>query len=138
MGAPGPNKLGIDRQSKVFRDAGGAECPRYSVLVNGPEAGECQLPAAANAGSLAGVAYGGANADDAVALSEHNYEKVRAAGAIPLGSQVNVADAQGRVKAVDEAAGTAVTLVGTVEEEATAADQEIVINLRLFGTTATT
>lgn len=138
MGAPGPNKLGIDRQNKIFRNAGGAECPRYAVLVNGPGEAECQLPGAANAGSLAGVAHGGAFADDAVALSEHNYENIRAAAAIPLGSRVNVADAQGRVKALNEAAGTVVTLVGIAEEEATAADQEIVVNLRLLGTTATT
>ena len=134
---PGPNKLGIDRQQKIYRNAGGDPCPRYAVLVNGPDTGECELPGAANAGSLAGVSYGKADADEAVALSEHNYEKVRVAGAIPLHSRVNVADAQGRIKAVDEAGGTAVTLVGVAEEEATAADHEIVVNLRLFGTEAT-
>lgn len=137
MGAPGPNKLDIDRQQKIFRNAGGAECPRYTVLVNGPGEAECQLPGGANARPLAGVAYTGVNAGDAVALSEHNYEKVRAAGAIALGARVNVADVQGRIKAVNEAAGTVVTLVGIAEETATAADQEIVVNLRLFGTQAT-
>lgn len=138
MGAPGPNKLDIDRQNKIYRNGAGDAAPRYSVLINGPGEAECQLPGAANAGSIAGVAYGKADADDAVALSEHNYEKVRAAGPIPLHSLVNVADAQGRVKAVDEAAGTVVTLVGTCEQEATAADQEVVVNLRLFGTQVTT
>lgn len=137
MGAPGPNKLDIDRQSKIYRNADGDAAPRYSVLVNGPGEAECQLPGGANAGSLAGVAYKSVNADDAVALSEHNYEKVRAAGVIALHALVNVADVQGRVKAVSEAAGTAVTLVGIAEQAATAADQEIVVNLRLFGSRIT-
>lgn len=137
MGAPGPNKLGIDRQQKIYRNAAGTALERYTVLVNGPGEAECQLPGAANATSLAGVAYTGVNADDAVALSEHNYEKVRAAGAIALGARVNVADVQGRIKAVSEVAGAVVTLVGIAEEAATAADQEIVVNLRLFGTQAT-
>lgn len=137
MGAPGPNKLGIDRQQKIYRNAAGTALARYTVLVNGPGEAECQLPGGANATSLAGVSYTGVAADDAVALSEHNYEKVRAAGAIALGARVNVADVQGRIKAVSEAAGSAVTLVGIAEEEATAADQKIVVNLRLFGTQAT-
>ena len=133
---PGPNKLGIDRQQKIYRSGTDAQCPAHAVLVNGPAAGECQLPAGANAGNLAGVSYGKADPDEAVALSEHQYAKVRAAGAIPLHSRVNVADVQGRIKAVNEAGGTAVTLVGVAEEAATAADQEIVVNLRLFGVPA--
>lgn len=136
MREPGPNKLGIDRQQKVFRGEDGASAARYAVLVNGDEQGECKLPGGANASSLAGVAYQGVADGDAVALSEHNYEKLISAGPIPYGSRLNVADAQGRVKAVDETAGDAVTLAGMAEQEATEADQEIVANLRLFGTHA--
>jgi hypothetical protein len=132
---PGPNTLDIERQSKTYR--GATDLAKNCVAANGAEAGDCQAPAGANAGNLAGVAYDIAKDGKAVALSEYAYAKVRAAGPIPLHSRVNVADAQGRVKAVDEAAGTAVILVGIAEKEAVQADQEIVVNLKHFGAAAT-
>ena len=131
MPAPGPNTLDIERQTKTFRGAGGFGKNR--VVVNGPASGDCQAPAGANAGSLAGVTYDVARDGQGVAISEHAYARVRISGAIPIFSRVNVADAQGRIKAVNEAAGTAVTLVGIAEESGVQADQEIVVNLKKFG-----
>ena len=132
MPTPGPNTLVIARQTKVFRGAAGFGKKR--VVVNGPASGDCQAPAGANAGNLAGVTFDSAVDGDAVALSEHGYEKIRIAGPVPIFSRVNVADVQGRVKALSEAAGTVVTLVGVAEEAGTQADQEIVVNLKKFGT----
>lgn len=133
MPAPGPNTLDIERQTKIFRGAAGAEFGKNRVVVNGPASGDCQAPAAANAENLAGVTYDAVKVGEGVAISEYAYAKVRAAGAIPLHARVNVADVQGRIKAVSEMAGNPVTLVGIAEEAAVQADQEIVVNLKRFG-----
>lgn len=106
--------------------------PKNRVVVNGPATGDCQAPAGANAGSLAGVTYDAVKVGEGAALSEYAYAKVRIAGPIPIFSRVNVADAQGRIKAVSEVTGSDVTLVGIAEEAGVQADQEIVVNLKRF------
>lgn len=135
MPAPGPNTLDIARQTKVFRGAGGFGKKR--VVVNGPASGDCQAPAAAGAENLAGVTFDSAVDGEGVALSEHGYEKIRIAAPVPIFSRVEVADVQGRVRALAGVAGSIATLVGVAEEAGTQADQEIVINLKKFNTRET-
>jgi len=132
MPAPGPNTLDIARQTKVFRGAGGFGKKR--VVVNGPASGDCQAPAAAGAGNLAGVTFDSVGDGDGASLSEHAYEKIRIAGPVPIFSRVEVADAQGRVQALAGVAGSIANIVGVAEEAGTQADQEIVVNLKKFGT----
>lgn len=135
------NTLGIARVTKTFRGAEG--CKKNRVLVNGAAPGECQNAAAANAANLAGVSFDSAKDGEGVALSEHGYQHVEVAGPVALGARLNVAadggDAslRGRVKAVSEVAGAAVTLVGIAEEAATAAGTTIRVNIRRFGEQAT-
>ena len=132
MPAPGPNTLDIARQTKVFRGAGGIGKKR--VVVNGPASGDCQAPAAAGAGNLAGVTFDSAVDGEAVAISEHGYEKIRIAAPVPIFTRVEVADVQGRVRGLAGAGGSIATLVGVTEEAGTQADQEVVVNLKKFGT----
>ena len=131
MPAPGPNTLDIARQTKVYR---GAAAQKGSVVVNGPASGECQLPAAAGAGSIAGVLADDVTDGQEVALTEHAYEKVRIAGATPIFARLEIADAQGRVRALAGAGGSAANVVGVLEEAGTQADQRVVANLKTLGT----
>jgi len=125
------NTLGIAKYTKVVRDVAGVGKGR--VVVYGAGEGEIQNPAGANAGSLAGVTWDSAPDGKEVALYEYAYPEIEAAGPINPGQEVNVADAQGRIKAVSEAAGTRVFLVGVAEGRATAAGQRIKVNCRRFG-----
>lgn len=129
------NTLGIDRITKVFRGAGG--CAAKRVLVRGANPNEVANPAGANAGNLAGVSFDSAEDGKGVALSEYAYPEVEVAGAVAYGAEVNVADVGGRVKAINEAAGTVVNIVGVAETAATAAGQKIKVNLKLLGSRRT-
>ena len=125
------NTLGIGRITKTFRGAGG--CAAKRVLVRGANPHECANPAGANAGNLAGVTFDSAADGGDVALSEYAYPEVEVSAPVLYGALVNVADAGGRVKTVNEAAGTRVTLVGVAESAASAAGQKIKVNLKRFG-----
>lgn len=131
------NTLGIARVAKTFRGAEG--CKKDRVLVNGPVPGECANTAAANAGNLAGVSFDSAKDNEGVALSEHGYQHIEVAGVVAYGARLNVAADggdpanRGRVKAVNEPAGSAVTLVGIAEEAASAVGKTIRVNIRRFG-----
>ena len=125
------NTLGIGRITKIFRGAGG--CAAKRVLVRGPQPNEAANPAGANAGNLAGVSFDSAEDGKGVALSEYGYPEVEIASAVAYGAIVNVADAGGRVKTVNEAAGTKVTLAGVAETAGTAAGQKIKLNCKRFG-----
>jgi hypothetical protein len=119
------NTLGVARRTKRFKGAEGAGARR--VLVDGPNPNEAVNTAVANAGNLVG------------ALQQYGFAEIETAGAIPHGSRVNLAADggnaanRGRVKAVDEIAGTVVNLVGIADEAATAAGQRIRVDIRRFG-----
>ena len=125
------NTLGISRITKTFRGAGG--CAAKRVLVNGAAPHEAANPAGANAGNLAGVSVDSAADGEGVALSEYGYPEVEISAPVTYGTLVNVGDAAGRVKMINEAAGTKVNLVGRAESAGTAAGQKIKVNLRRFG-----
>lgn len=131
------NTLGIARRTKRFKGAEGAGARR--VLVNGDAENEAKNAGGANAGSLAGVTWDSAKDGESVALQEYGYAEIETSAAIAYGADVNVAADggnaanRGRIKAVNEATGTVVNLVGKAEQTATAAGQRIRVNLRRFG-----
>lgn len=125
------NTLGISRIPKIVEDSSGVGAKRVVAYGNSPNT--VKNVSGANAGNLAGVTWDRADDNGAVALAEYGYPEIESAGEIPYGSKVNVADAAGRIKAVDEADATVVTLVGVAEEAATGEGQRVKVNVRLFG-----
>lgn len=98
----------------------------YLVAVQGTQAGGAKLPGAPNAGAILGVTthsqiLQGCN----VAIRKAGIAQVKAAGQIALGAPVNVAGTSGKVKAIDEATGTAVNCLGFAETAA-AADGDVI------------
>lgn len=109
----------------------------YLVVVQGTNPGEAKLPGAANAGSILGVtvhsqALEGAN----VAVRKAGIARVKAAGAIGVGAPVNIAGTSGKVKAIDETAGTAIECLGFAETAAAADGDIIEVYLALHQRTA--
>ncbi|MEN6625217.1 MAG: hypothetical protein ABFD69_03200 [Candidatus Sumerlaeia bacterium] len=109
----------------------------YLVVVQGTNAGEAKLPAAANAGSILGVtvhsqALEGAN----VAVRKAGIARVKAAGAISVGAPVNIAGTTGKVKAINETAGTKIECLGFAETAASADGDIIEVYIALHQRTA--
>lgn len=127
---------------KAFKLSANVEVGKFTVLILDTAAEDgCSVPGAANAGPIAGVAqesvipnsiadYSGglygivsgtawpANSVPSAATGRRistrmvGISRVVAAAAIAVGDFVNIADAQGRVKKVDEAGGTLVHVLG--------------------------
>lgn len=98
----------------------------YRVVVQGANAGEALLPAAANDASILGVTvHSQSRQGGHVAVRKAGIARVVAAGAIALGDAVNVADSAGQVKTVSEALGTLVNILGFAETAAAAAGDVI-------------
>ena len=98
----------------------------YRVAVQGTNAGEAKLPAAANAGKILGVTVHSQSLQGSnVAVRKAGIAKVIAAGAIAVGVPVNVAGTSGKVKAISESSGTAVNCLGFAETAA-AADGDVI------------
>lgn len=131
------NTLGISRKSARFRGAEG--CAKKRVLVDGGAVGEVANPAGANAGNLAGVSFDSAEDGKAVALAQYGFPEIEVSEAIGVGVRVNVAadggDAtkRGRIKAVNEVAGSTVNLVGVTKSATTAGGQYAMVDCRRFG-----
>lgn len=113
--------MAIYLMDKTYRTtAAGVSSAR--VVVAGAGSGQCALPAAANEGQIMGVTMTSQpELGRGVSVRKAGIADVVAAGAISAGSPVNIADATGRIKAVDEAAGTKVQCVGFAETSASAA-----------------
>jgi len=101
-------------------DSGGIAAHR--VVVASTNAGECKLPTVANGGAIMGVTvHAVPAAGRSVAVRKQGIALVVAAGAISYGVPVNIADTQGRVKAISETAGTAINCLGFAETAAASA-----------------
>lgn len=101
---------------KAYRVAAPNGIGAYRVVVHGPLAGECTLPAADNAAGLAGVTvHAQPNAGRTVAVRKVGIAEVAAAGPIPLGAPVIAAGGSGKVKAATGAPGTRVNVLGFAE-----------------------
>jgi hypothetical protein len=127
------NSLGIPALPRTVNDPAGVA--RRRVVVQGTGAREVKNPAAANAGRISGVVEhtdhrDGADGSD-VAVRTLGEVEVLAASAIAVGDPINIADVQGRVKAVGgEAAGTIINLVGDAVTAATAAGDIVTVDLQ--------
>lgn len=111
---------------KAYRVATPGGVGANRVVVQGAQVGECTVPAAANAGAILGVTmHSQSQSGRAVAVRKAGIAEVVASAPIAVGSPVNIADAGGKVKAVNETAGTRVNCIGFAETAA-AADGDIV------------
>lgn len=114
----------------------GGVTKRRVLVEHGTNPLECKLPGGANAGAIVGVARETVADGDHVAVQQYGEVECVASAAIALNANVNVADAQGRVKAVSEAGGTAIQKVGTALTAATAVGDIITVRLELSRYTA--
>jgi hypothetical protein len=104
---------------KAYRIASPNGVSAYRVVVHGPLVGECSLPAAENAGNLAGVTvHDQTTPGRSVTVRKAGIAEVAAAGPIPLGAPVIAAGTSGKVKAASGAAGTRVNVLGFAESVA--------------------
>ena len=128
------NSQDVSAFSQSVNDASGVLAHR--VLVAGTSGGEVKRPIGANAGKIIGIAgHDEANGRD---VSVYNFGTMNlvAASAIAVGDYVNIADAEGRVKTVSEAAGTVVFVVGIARGAAGVAGQYVPVMLQLMRITA--
>jgi len=145
---------------KTYRNDANQRILKYTALVAGlvNGAGYATVPGAANAPRVLGVAQediveNGVNAwvggvaqitsgqapvagaptqlGKNVRVAKAGIARVIAAGAIAVGDWVNVADNQGRVKTVSEAAGTLVNVLGQAETAAANAGDIIHVALNI-------
>lgn len=106
------------------------------VVVNGAADREVTRPSGANGGAVAGVALEG-GADKAHIPVQTDGEAICvAAGIVARDAQVNIADTEGKVKAVSEAASTVINKVGVALTPAGAAGDEITVSLQIERYTA--
>ncbi|MCL5271152.1 MAG: hypothetical protein M1457_11545 [bacterium] len=119
----------------AITDEGGVDACK--VLVQGTNAGEAKLPAAANAGAILGVTVHGQTLQGAnVGVRKAGIARVVAAGPVGVGTAVNVAGTSGKVKAIDEVAGTKINCLGFAETAAAADGDVIEVFLSLHERTA--
>ncbi len=113
----------MDKAYKITT-TGGVAARR--VVVQDTTAGDCKLPAAANAGSILGVTvHDQLTQNRSVTVRKAGIAEVVAAGAIVVGSPVNIHGATGKVKALSEVTGTKIQCLGFAETAA-AADGDVV------------
>lgn len=113
----------LDKAYKIA-DATGVSAAR--VVVQGTNAGECKLPAAANAGAILGATVHSQSLQNQnVAVRKAGIARMTAAAAISLGDAVAIADTDGKVQAIPDGTGTQYNCVGFAETAASA-DGDIV------------
>ncbi len=122
MPAVAYNSLDTSAFPQKVNDAAGVLAHRVLVAGTGP--GEVKRPAAANVEGLAIAGHDATNGQDVSAYRVGIFNLV-AAAAIAVNDNVNIADVEGRVKTVSEAAGVVVQRVGKARGSASAAGQYI-------------
>lgn len=106
----------LDVAYKIM-EKGGVVAQRF--LVQGENAGDAVLPATCNAAGLLGVTVSGQSVQGQnVGVRKAGIASAEAAGPIPVGAPVNC-DGAGRVKAIDEPAGTLINCLGFAETGST-------------------
>jgi len=129
--------MAIYLMDKTYRinTTGGAASAR--VVVAGAATGQCALPAAANAGKILGVTVTSQpEIGRGISVRKAGIAEVVAAASIAPGSPVNIADATGRIKAVNESAGTKVQCLGFAETGATTAGDIVEVFISIHERTA--
>lgn len=109
----------------------------YRVAVQGTNAGEAKLPAAANAAKILGVTVHSQSLQGSnVAVRKAGIAKVIAAGPIRVGVPVNIAGTSGKVKAISETEGALVNCLGFAETAASNDGDVIEVFISLHERTA--
>lgn len=127
------NTLDIPAKTYTINDPAGSE--RFRVLVQGVGAMEVKRPAGANASKIRGVAERTRPDGDGVSVRSEGEYPVRIAGPVAVGDYLNIANAAGDVKTVDEAvAGTDVFLAGEALTAGGQAGDIVIVDLKLMGT----
>jgi hypothetical protein len=118
--------MAIYLMDKSYRIATTGGTPSGRVVVAGSTAGQCAVPAAANAGKILGVAVTSqTELGRSLSVRKAGTAEVTAAGAIAVGDPVNIADDAGRVKTVNESSGIKVQCLGFAETPAATAGDMI-------------
>lgn len=111
---------------KSYRVAPGGGIPAHRVVVQGGAAGECKLPAAANAAAILGVTvHTQSVAGRSISVRKAGIAEVVASGAVTPGQPVNVHGNTGKVKSISESPGTKVNCLGFAET-GSASDGDII------------
>lgn len=118
--------MAIYLMDKTYRISTSGGVASRRIVVAGSSTGHCELPAEANAGKILGVTVTSqSELGRGVSVRKAGIAEVVAAGAITPGSPVNIADANGRVKTVNELEGSKVQCLGFAESGATQAGDVI-------------
>jgi len=129
--------MGIYLMDKSYRITTSGGAGSAIAVVGGSAAGDCTLPVAANAAKVLGITTTSqSETNRAISVRKAGVAEATAAGPIAIGDPVNIADAQGRVKAVNEASGTRVHCIGFAESPASAAGDIIQVFLSIHEFTA--
>lgn len=123
------NTQNISPKPRKVNDSSGVLAKR--VVVQGTNPRECARPSGANAGNIEGVAIHDADNGQHVGVQNEGEAILIAAGAIALNADVNIANAEGRVKTVSEATGTVIQYVGKAKTAATASGDQIAVALNI-------
>jgi hypothetical protein len=103
---------------KAYRFVGTGSLGAARVVVAADRPGECRLPIGANVGGVLGITmHSQPSSGRAVAVRKSGIATAVAAGPIPYGAPVVVADATGRVRAITDEQGTRMQVVGFAESE---------------------
>ena len=114
--------MAIYLMDKSYRITTSGGVTAGKAVIAGAATGQCALPAAANAGKLLGITTTSQPVQNAaVSVRKAGIAEVVAAGIINPGDPVNIADTQGRIKAINETPGTKVQCLGFAETSATSA-----------------
>lgn len=115
---------------KSYRIVTTGGVPARRVVVVSAAAGDCALPAGANAAGVLGLtAASQPAAYRAVTVVKSGLAEAEAAGPVAIGAAVHAADALGRVRAVEADAGAVVHVVGFAETAAAAAGDIVTVNV---------
>ena len=115
---------------KSYRCASPNILARRAVVRHSLSPNSVSIPPAANAGGFAGVTvHSQTEVGRAISVRKLGIAEVVAAGPIAVGAPVNIADNTGRVKAVSEAAGTKVEVIGFAETAAVSGGDIIEISI---------
>lgn len=123
------NTQNISPKPRKVNDSSGILAHR--VVVEGTNPREVARPGGANAGGIEGVAIHDAANGEHVAVMDKGEAICIASGAITKDAYVNIANTEGRVKAVSEASTTLTYILGRAKTAAGANGDQITVALNI-------
>jgi hypothetical protein len=118
--------MGIYLLDKAYRHGGTGTIHAGRVVVAATDPGTCKLPAGSNAGAILGITMSGqTQVGRAITVRKAGVATAMAAGSISYGAPVAIAGTTGKVRAINDTAGTKVQCVGFAET-ASSGDGELI------------